>query len=184
MQLLTLFGILALISFIVSAEKCRQLVGEEQYSSRFAFINCFDMSYGTKACLLKEIIKLYLYYNRAIYVQKDFDSAVEAAREEGNAAARRALRVARHIMGPMLNAGMDLLETIYLGGSVAEGMVRGSGTFVGAYVGGIMGDGWLGFVVGSQFGSWIGGRIGLVAYDIGNANTTRSDVARIVLLVI
>lgn len=147
------------------------------------------MSYGTTACLLKEIIKLYLYYIRAIYVQKvrseaaeralkenlskrqDFDRAVAAAREEGNAAARRASRQVKHVMGPMLSAAWDLFETMYVGGSAAEGIVRSGGTFVGAYGGGIVGEGkmgWLGFVAGSQMGSWIGGRIGLMVYDVWN----------------
>ncbi|KAI3460753.1 hypothetical protein Pfo_017416 [Paulownia fortunei] len=188
MQLFFAAGILVL-SFI--AEKCRQLVGEEHSSraptDRFTFTNCFDMRYGTTACLLKELIKLYLYYIRAVYVQKvraeaaekalkenlskrqDFDRAVVAAREEGKAAARRASRQAKHVMGPMVSAGWELFETIYVGGGVAEGMARGGGTFVGAYGGGIVGEGkmgWLGFVAGSQLGSWIGGRVGLMVYDV------------------
>ncbi|KAL0311464.1 UNVERIFIED_CONTAM: hypothetical protein Sangu_2441100 [Sesamum angustifolium] len=188
MQLISLTGILVL-SFL--AEKCRQLRGVEHPSrsptERFTFTNCFDMRFGTMACLLKEIIKLYLYYIRALYVQKarteaaenalaenlskgqDFDHSVAVASKQGKAATRRASRQAKHVMGPMASAGWDLFETMYMGGSSAEAIVRSCGTFVGAYSGGIAGEGkmgWLGFVVGSQVGSWIGGRIGLMGYDI------------------
>ncbi|KAK4441833.1 hypothetical protein Salat_0518200 [Sesamum alatum] len=188
MQLLSVAGILVL-SFL--AEKCRQLRGVEHPSrsrtERFTFTNCFDMGFGTTACILKEIIKLYLYYIRALYVHKvraeaaekalaenlskrqDFDRSVAVAREQGKAAARRASRQAKHVMGPMVSAGWDLFEIMYVGGSAEEAIARSCGTFVGAYSGGIAGEGkmgWLGFVVGSQVGSWIGGRIGLMGYDI------------------
>ncbi|XP_057472845.1 uncharacterized protein LOC130761376 isoform X2 [Actinidia eriantha] len=57
-----------------SADKCRQLFGEEASSKsrteRFTFLNCFDMSYGTMACLVKEIVKLYFYYIRAVHITK------------------------------------------------------------------------------------------------------------------
>ncbi|KAK4407898.1 hypothetical protein Sango_0370800 [Sesamum angolense] len=164
-----LTGILVL-SFLadslITAEKCRQLRGVEHPSrsrtERFTFTNCFDMRLGTMACLLKELIKLYLYYIRALYVQKarteaaekalaenlskgqDFDHSVAVAREKGKAAARRASRQAKHVMGPMASAGWDLFETTYMGGSAAEAIVRSCGTFVGAYSGGIAGEGKMG----------------------------------------
>lgn len=139
------------------------------------------MRVGTAACLLKEIIKLYLYYVRAIYVQKLRSEAThnalaanlpaEAAREAGEAAATRAKLHVRHVMGPVLSACWDLFETMYVGGSAAEGMVRSLGTLVGAYGGGIAGEGkmgWVGFVGGSQVGGWAGGRVGLMVYDVWN----------------
>ncbi|KAL2510484.1 hypothetical protein Adt_16084 [Abeliophyllum distichum] len=188
-QLLSLAGVLVL-SF--TAEKCRQLVGEEHSSrsrtERFTFTDCFDMRYGTIACVFKEIIKLYLYYIRAVHVQKvrgevsekalmdnlskgrNIDQAVKVAHEEGKKAAKRASRQAKHVMGPIVASGWDFFETLYVGGSLAEGLVRSGGTFVGTFTGGLVGEGkigWFGFVLGSQMGSWVGGRIGLMAYDVG-----------------
>ncbi|KAH6808524.1 hypothetical protein C2S51_029632 [Perilla frutescens var. frutescens] len=195
MQLLSSVAGILLLSF--AAEKCRELAGEEEEYSwrnrnrgeRFTFTDCFDMKLGTAACVIKEIIKLYLYYIRAIHIHKvrseaaqrslaadlsdkqDFDAAVAAAREEGEAAARRAKRHWRHVMGPVLSAGWDLFETLYVGGGAAEAVVRSAGTLVGAYGGGIAGEGrmgWVGFVAGSQVGSWAGGRVGLMVFDVWN----------------
>ncbi|XP_009774671.1 uncharacterized protein LOC107805557 [Nicotiana tabacum] len=188
-QLLSLTSVFVL-SFI--AEKCRQLVGEESTSrsktERFTFINCFDMSYGTIGCLLKELVKIYLYYIRAIYVHKvrneatkeavqenlskgqSLEDAVKIGQQVGNAAAKRASLQAKHIMGPMVSSGWDFFETIYVGGTLGEAIIRSVGTLLGSYIGGIIGEGktrWLGFLLGSQFGSWIGGRLGLMLHDVG-----------------
>ncbi|KAM3323669.1 hypothetical protein P3S67_004820 [Capsicum chacoense] len=106
----------------------------------------FDMSYGTIGCILR---------NWA---------------EVGNAAARRASLQAKHIMGPMVSSGWDFFETVYVGGTLAEASIRSVGTLLGSYVGGIMGKGKLGgwFSFGKSLGSWIGGRLGLMLYDVGN----------------
>ncbi|TMW82482.1 hypothetical protein EJD97_005834 [Solanum chilense] len=189
-QLLSLATILAL-SFI--AEKCRQLVGEESASrsrtERFTFINCFDMSYGTIGCILKELVKIYLHYIRATHVHKvrneatkeavqeslsrglSLEDAVKTGQQVGNAVAKRASLQAKHIMGPMVSSGWDFFETVYVGGTLYEAVIRSVGTLMGSYIGGIIGEGknrWLGFLLGSQFGSWIGGRLGLILYDVGN----------------
>lgn len=140
------------------------------------------------ACILKEIVKLYLYYIRAVHVHKvrieateralaenmlqgqSFNEAMKLAREVGDATARQASLQAKHITGPVISSAWDLFETLYAGGSLAEGMVRSSGTLFGAYVGGIIGESklrWVGFLIGSQLGSWFGGRIGLMVYDVG-----------------
>ncbi|XP_052180328.1 uncharacterized protein LOC127793587 [Diospyros lotus] len=181
------------IALHIAAEKCRQLVGEEASSKssteRFTFLNCFDMKFGTMACVVKECVKLYFYYIRAVHVRKirtaatevalreklsqgrNNEEAMKAAQRSGEAAARRASRQAKHIMGPVVSSGWDFFEAIYVGGSMAEGLLRGIGTFVGAYAGGITGEarlGWLGFILGSQMGSWVGGRTGLMAYDVWN----------------
>ncbi|KAF3623287.1 putative B3 domain-containing protein-like [Capsicum annuum] len=189
-QLLALTAVLVL-SFI--AEKCRQLIGEESASrsktERFTFVNCFDMSYGTIGCILKELVKIYLYYIRATHVHKvrneatkeavqenlskgqSLEDAVKEGQKVGNAAARRASLQAKHIMGPMVSSGWDFFETVYVGGTLAEASIRSVGTLLGSYVGGIIGEGktrWFGFLLGSQLGSWIGGRLGLMLYDVGN----------------
>ncbi|XP_016444554.1 uncharacterized protein LOC107769809 [Nicotiana tabacum] len=188
-QLLSLTAVFVL-SFI--AEKCRQLVGEESAArsktERFTFINCFDMSYGTIGCLLKELVKIYLYYIRATYVHKvrneatkeavqenlskgqSIEDAVKIGQQLGNAAAKRASLQAKHIMGPMVSSGWDFFEAIYVGGTLAEAIIRSIGTLLGSYIGGMIGEGktsWLGFLLGSQFGSWIGGRLGLMLHDVG-----------------
>ncbi|XP_058188381.1 uncharacterized protein LOC131305318 [Rhododendron vialii] len=189
---LTLLFMAGIIALHITAEKCRQLVGEEASSKsrteRFTFLNCFDMSYGTIACAVKEIVKLYFYYIRAAHVHKQVSEATEAAMREklsegqsleeavkwayqkGNEAKRRATRQAKHIMGPVISSAWDFFETIWVGGTLAEGAIRGTGTFFGSYAGGVIGEGrlgWVGFLAGSQMGSWVGGRIGLMAYDVG-----------------
>lgn len=178
-------------SNLITAEKCRLLVGDEHSSKsrteRFTFSNCFDMSYGTLICVFKECVKLYLYYIRAVHVHKaraeatdaartkelsqgqSYEAATKMANEEGNAAAKRASRQAKHVMGPIISSLGDLFETLYVGGTLSEGILRGSGTFIGVYAGGMIGEGklgWLGFLVGSHLGSWAGGRIGLMCYDV------------------
>ncbi|KAM7521413.1 hypothetical protein LguiA_011315 [Lonicera macranthoides] len=186
-----LFFMAAIIVLSFTAEKCRLLVGEEHSSKsrteRFTFSNCFDMSYGTLICVFKECVKLYLYYIRAVHVQKarveatdmaktkelsqgrSYEEATKMANEEGNAAAKRASRQAKHVMGPIISSLGDFFETLYVGGSLSEGILRGSGTFIGVYAGGMIGEGklgWLGFLVGCHLGSWAGGRIGLMCYDV------------------
>ncbi|XAR61411.1 hypothetical protein NMG60_11035103 [Bertholletia excelsa] len=182
----------AFIALHITAEKCRQLVGEEASSKsraeRFTFLNCFDLKYGTLACMLKELVKLYFYYIRAVHVHKvraeateaalrerlsqgkSLEEAVKWAKQAGNAAAWQASRMAKHTIGPIIASGWDFFEAIYVGGTLAEGTIRAIGTFLGSYIGGIVGEGRLGrlgFLVGSQMGSWIGGRTGLMAYDMG-----------------
>ncbi|MBA0844130.1 hypothetical protein Goarm_001252, partial [Gossypium armourianum] len=52
-----------------------------------------------------------------------------------------------------------------------EGFLRGTGTLFGAYGGGFIGEqslGRVGYLVGSHLGSWVGGRIGLMVYDVVN----------------
>ncbi|XP_028064974.1 uncharacterized protein LOC114268074 [Camellia sinensis] len=192
LELLFMAGIIALD---ITAEKCRQIIGDEMSSKgmieRFTFLNCFDMSTGTMACTVKECVKLYCYYRRAVHVQEvrnkkmeatlyeylsqgqTIEEALNQANEKGNAAAKEASRQVKHIIGPAISFGWDLFETIYIGGTLVEGIMRGTGTFLGSYVGGIIGEErlrslrWLGFLVGSQMGSWVGGRVGLMAYDVG-----------------
>lgn len=146
------------------------------------------MSYGTLACILKEIVKVYSYYMRAVHVHKvrieatervvkekmsegqSLSEAMKLASQVGDATARKASVQVKHIMGPIISSGWDLFETLYVGGTLAEGIVRSSGTLIGAYAGGIIGEGnlrWFRFLVGSQLGSWVGGRIGLMVYDVG-----------------
>ncbi|KAK4402130.1 hypothetical protein Sango_0953700 [Sesamum angolense] len=64
-----------------SAEKCRLLVGEEaaSKSGQFTFLNCFDGSSGTLACVVKEGVKLYFYNFRALHVESKRNVAIETA---------------------------------------------------------------------------------------------------------
>ncbi|WOH01545.1 hypothetical protein DCAR_0520929 [Daucus carota subsp. sativus] len=186
-HLLLILGVI-LLSF--TAEKCRQLVGGEasskSWTERFTFWNRFDMSYGTIAWITKELLKAYLFYIRAVHVQRirteatkaaiteyieqDQNLDIMAAKEKGKAAAKQAYRQLKHVTAPALSSLWDVFETLYVGGSFAEGVTRGIGTFLGAYAGGIYGEGklnWIGFLVGSQLGSLAGSRIGLMIYDIG-----------------
>lgn len=54
---------------------------------------------------------------------------------------------------------------------MTEGLLRGTGTLFGTYAIGFLGEqkfGRVGYLVGSEFGSWVGGRVGLMVYDVVN----------------
>jgi len=174
-----------------TAEKFRELVGEEasSKSGKFTFLNCFDLGSGTVACGVKEGVKLYIYNMRNAHVEKVRQQATEMALVEalkeglgaseaakqaqktGAKAAKLASRQAKRILGPIISSGWDFFEAIYYGGSMTEGFLRGFGTLFGTYVGGFHGEqrlGKLGYLGGSHLGSWFGGRVGLMIYDVLN----------------
>ncbi|CAI0435709.1 unnamed protein product [Linum tenue] len=93
------------------------------------------------------------------------------AQKEGAKAAKLATRKAKRIVGPIISSGWDFFEEVYYGGTITEGFLRGTGTLFGAYAGrfyGEQGIGRVGYLVGSELGSWIGGSIGLMVYDVVN----------------
>ncbi|KAM7478459.1 hypothetical protein LguiA_026672 [Lonicera macranthoides] len=174
-----------------TAEKCRQLVGEtsSSKSGQFTILNCLDGGSGTVACAVKESIKLYANNLRSAHVERARGVAVEAvltealsrglsakdavkeARKGGEKAAKMATRQTKRITGPIISSGWDFFEAIYYGGTLTEGFLRGTGTLFGTYGGGFFGEqrfGRFGYLVGSQLGSWVGGRIGLMVYDVVN----------------
>ncbi|KAG0468509.1 hypothetical protein HPP92_017837 [Vanilla planifolia] len=183
--------VMGLIGLSMTAEKFRELVGEQSSSKsgKFTLLNCFDMGSGTIACSVKEGVKLYVYSIRSAHVERVRQRAIEAALNEavqvglntnaarkqaqkvGTKAAKLASRKAKRIVGPIISSGWDFFEAIYYGGSITEGFLRGSGTLFGTYIGGYRGEqrlGRLGYLAGSHLGSWVGGRIGLMVYDIVN----------------
>ncbi|KAK9692160.1 hypothetical protein RND81_09G244800 [Saponaria officinalis] len=183
--------IVGVIVLSITAEKCRHLVGEEasSKSGQFTFLNCFDMGTGSLACSVKEGVKLYVNTFQSTHVEQarsramettltdavsqglDAKTAAKQAAKEGKKAAKLASRKARRITGPIISSGWDFFEAIYFGGTITEGFLRGSGTLVGTYAIGFLGEqrfGRFGYLVGSQMGSWIGGRIGLMVYDVVN----------------
>lgn len=166
-------------------------MGEEgsSQSGKFTLLNCFDMSTGTLACTVKEGVKLYFYNIRAAHVESKRNRATEAAlidalgqglsakdaakqaQKEGAKAAKLATRQAKRIIGPVISSGWDFFEAMYYRGTFTEGLLRGTGTLFGAYGGGFLGEqrlGRVGYLVGSHLGSWVGGRIGLMVYDVVN----------------
>ncbi|PIA61109.1 hypothetical protein AQUCO_00300553v1 [Aquilegia coerulea] len=180
-----------LVVLSITAEKCRQLVGEEDssQSGKFTLLNCFDMSTGSMACVVKEGVKMYFYNIRSAHVERarhkaigsaladalsqglDATAASKQAQKEGAKAAKLASRQAKRIIGPIISSGWDFFEAIYYGGTMTEGFLRGTGTLFGAYAGGFFGEqrlGRVGYLVGSFLGSWVGGRIGLMVYDVVN----------------
>lgn len=145
------------------------------------------MSSGTLACGVKEGVKLYVNNIRASHVEAIRHKAIEGALEDalsqgvsakdaatqaqkaGAKAAKLATRKAKRIIGPIISSGWDFFEALYYGGAIAEGTLRGTGTLFGTYGGGFLGEqrlGRFGYLVGSQLGSWVGGRIGLMVYDV------------------
>ncbi|XP_027366959.1 uncharacterized protein LOC113873155 [Abrus precatorius] len=186
-----LLFVAAIIVLSLTAEKCRQLVGEEgsSQSGKFTILNCLDMGSGTVACAVKEGVKLYFYSIRSSHVERARSLAIESAlvdavsqgmsptdsakhaQKEGKKAAKLASRQAKRIIGPIISSGWDFFEAIYYGGTLTEGFLRGTGTLFGTYAGGFLGEqklGRLGYLVGSHMGSWVGGRIGLMVYDVVN----------------
>ncbi|CAI9103524.1 OLC1v1002023C1 [Oldenlandia corymbosa var. corymbosa] len=172
-----------------AAEKCRELVGKEaaSKSGEFTFLNCFDGSSGTLACLVKEGVKLYSYSIRSFHVEGARNKAIEAAladalsqgldakaaaklaQKEGAKAAKLATRKVKRVVGPIISSGWDFFEALYFGGTITEGFLRGTGTLFGTYAVGYVGEerfGRVGYLLGSHLGSWIGGRIGLMVYDV------------------
>ncbi|CAJ1977846.1 unnamed protein product [Sphenostylis stenocarpa] len=186
-----LISVVAIIALSFTAEKCRELVGQDgsSQSGKFTILNCFDMGSGTVACAVKEGVKLYFYNIRSSHVERARTRAIESALVEavsqgmspadsakhaqkiGKKAAKLASRQAKRIIGPIISSGWDFFEAIYYGGTVTEGFLRGTGTLFGTYCGGFLGEqrlGRLGYLVGSHMGSWVGGRIGLMVYDVVN----------------
>ncbi|XP_057469298.1 uncharacterized protein LOC130758415 [Actinidia eriantha] len=184
-------SVVGIIALSITADKCRQLVGKEasSKSGQFTFLNCFDGSSGTVACVVKEGVKLYFYNIRAAHVEGARYKAIEKAlldalsqgmtaqdaakqaQQEGVKAAKLATRKAKRIIGPIISSGWDFFEAIYYGGTMTEGFLRGTGTLFGTYAIGFLGEqrfGRFGYLVGSELGSWVGGRIGLMVYDVVN----------------
>ncbi|XAR52686.1 hypothetical protein NMG60_11020880 [Bertholletia excelsa] len=183
--------VVGIIALSITADKCRQLVGEEasSKSGKFTIFNCLDGGSGTMACVVKEGVKLYFYNIRAAHVERARHKAIEEAlvdalsqglaakdaakqaQQAGAKAAKLATRKAKRIIGPIISSGWDFFEAIYYGGTMTEGFLRGTGTLFGTYFIGYLGEqrfGRFGYLVGSELGSWIGGRIGLMAYDVVN----------------
>ncbi|XP_074587776.1 uncharacterized protein LOC141843626 [Curcuma longa] len=177
------------IALSMTAEKFREIVGEEvaSKSGKFTFLNCFDMGSGSLACVAKEGVKLYVYNIRNAHVERARGQATQVALTEavtgglrasaaakqahkaGQRAAKEASRKAERITGPIISCGWDFFEAMYFGGSMTEGFLRGAGTLFGTYAGGFHGErrlGRFGYLMGSHIGSWLGGRIGLMLYDI------------------
>lgn len=167
------------------------MVGENasSQSGKFTFLNCFDMGSGSVACGVKEGVKLYFYNIQSAHVEMARHKALETAladavsqglsakdaakqaQKEGAKAAKLAKRQAKRIIGPIISSGWDFFEALYYGGTIAEGFLRGSGTLFGAYAGGFLGEqrlGRFGYLVASHLGSWVGGRLGLMIYDVVN----------------
>lgn len=177
--------------WFIEAKNCRDMVGKEASSKtgHFSLFDCFDWSTGSVACTVKEAVKLYSNSIRDTHVeltrQISLNSALadaasqglsgkeaeKHAKKEANKAAKRADRNADRVLGPIVSSGWDFFEVMYYGGTISEGFLRAGGTLVGTYAVGFLAQqrfGRFGYLLGSTFGSWIGGRIGLLVYDIVN----------------
>lgn len=167
------------------------MVGEEaaSKSGQFTVLNCLDGSSGTLACVVKEGVKLYFYNIRTLHVESSRNKAIETAladavaqgmaakdaakvaQKEGAKAAKLATRKAKRIIGPIISSGWDFFEALYFGGTLTEGFLRGTGTLFGTYYVGFIAErrfGRFGYLVGSHLGSWVGGRVGLMVYDVAS----------------
>lgn len=156
---------------------------------KFSIFDCFDGGTVTLIFGVKESVKLYTNNIRTVHVELARNKAIESAladalsqgiesktaakqsQKVGSKAAKVANKNANRILGPIVSCGWDLFEVIYYQGYVSEGILRGSGTLFGTYIVGFLGEekfGKIGYLVGSTLGSWIGGKIGLMACDVVN----------------
>ncbi|CAH9145039.1 unnamed protein product [Cuscuta epithymum] len=154
-----------------------------------ASLSTTDGGSGSIACVAKEAIKLYAYSIRTSHVDRAKSVAMQGAltdavsqgmstkeaTKEANKAATRAAKVATRqvdrVLGPIVSSGWDFFEVFYFGGTVTEGSLRSSGTLIGTYLVGFLGEqsfGKIGYCGGSIMGSWVGGKIGLLVYDLVN----------------
>ncbi|XP_039029592.1 uncharacterized protein LOC120163838 [Hibiscus syriacus] len=189
-QIILLF-IIGFIVLKITAEKCRELAGEQKetlsQTGKFSWLDCFDFGTGSIACAAKQAVTLYVYNMRSARVEKakllamdkalndamsqgvPFKDAKKQAEKVGKKAAKLASEQTDRITGPIITSGWDFFEAVYYGGSFPEGAFRGQGMLLGSYGGGFFGEqlfGRLGYLLGSQFGGWVGGRIGLMVHDV------------------
>lgn len=176
----------------LGAREARRQLGDESASKtgKDEFGDCLDFGLGSLTCAVKQGSKMYTNNIRATIVerskQKAYHVALQQAISDGLAmsdAARKAQTVAevaakaktkqaRRISGPVFAAVWDALEVIYYGGSFAEVSMRATGTLCGTWWGGVVGEnrlGRVGYLIGTQVGSWAGSRIALMSYDIAKA---------------
>ncbi|XP_019186634.1 PREDICTED: uncharacterized protein LOC109181338 [Ipomoea nil] len=186
-----LLALVAIYGLSTAAEKCREMVGKEaaSKSGQFGIMDCLDGGTGTVACMVKEGVKSYIYSIKTTHAEiashlakegalaeavSQGMTAKDATKEAQKAAAKAtkvASRQAEHILGPIVSSGWDLFETFYFRGSITEGLVRSSGTLVGTYLVGFLGEKSyrrVGYFVGSMLGSWVGGKVGVMIYDLVN----------------
>jgi len=176
----------------LGAREARRQLGDESASKtgKDEFGDCLDFGLGSLTCAVKQGSKMYTNNIRATIVerskQKAYHVALQQAISDGlgmSDAARNAQTVAevaakakskqaRRISGPVFAAVWDALEVIYYGGSFAEVSMRATGTLCGTWWGGLVGEnrlGRVGYLIGTQVGSWAGSRIALMSYDIAKA---------------
>ncbi|KAG0555446.1 hypothetical protein M758_12G173000 [Ceratodon purpureus] len=176
----------------LGAKEARKQLGDEIASKtgKDDFGDCLDMGFGSLTCAVKQGSKMYTNNFRASIVehtkQRAYHVALQSAISDGLAmseAARKAQQIAdiaakvkkeqaRRIIGPVFAAVWDGLEVLYYGGSFAEVSIRATGTLCGTWWGGILGEdrlGKVGYLIGTQVGSWAGSRIALMTYDIVKA---------------
>lgn len=185
-----------LVAFLyIAAQKSREALGADNLSSTedLSWEDCLDGGTGSLACAGKQLVKLYSFNRRGSYMEKAkhqaYDIAyhkgitdglsINAAREKATRLGREARKVAgqnhKRVTGPLISGVWDFFEVLYYGGTFLEGLLKGAGAAAGTYGGGFLGELWLGwpshrigFLLGSHVGSWLGGEVGLMAYDVCN----------------
>jgi hypothetical protein len=184
--------IIAFCLLHLGAKEARRQLGDEIASKtgKDDFGDCLDLGFGSLTCAVKQGSKMYTNNFRASIVehskQRAYHAALQAAITDGlgmSEAARKAQQIAdaaakvksqqaRRIIGPLFAAVWDGLEVMYYGGSFAEVSMRATGTLCGTWWGGVVGEnrlGRVGYLIGTQVGSWAGSRIALMTYDIAKA---------------
>ncbi|XLS93398.1 hypothetical protein HN51_069406 [Arachis hypogaea] len=128
--------------------------------------NCFDMGYESLACSVKESTKLYFHSLRAAHIEKAKTKQIKFALTDTKSQGMAQSLAEKHAEKEGAKAAKLALQKAQCGA------IREGGSLFGSYVGGFFGEqrlGRLGFLMGSQMGSWFGGRIGLILYDTVNA---------------
>lgn len=166
-------------------------------------MDCLNSGTESLACGMKEAIKLHVYNIRTAHVEKVRHDAMNTALAEalskgltttiatkqahkiGAKAAKLANRQANRILGPIIASGWDFFEAMYYGGDVIEAFLRGIATLFGTYLVGYHGQkalGRIGYLLGSQLGSWVGGRVGLLVYDVVHCFCRRDNPSNLMIL--
>ncbi|GJY19057.1 hypothetical protein Tco_0390548 [Tanacetum coccineum] len=119
-------------------------------SSEFQSRTTYELStLKNVACVVKEGVKLYTYNNRSLHVEVARNKAIEASIADAISQGLEAQAAAKQ-------AQKD-------GAKAAKEATRKAKRIIGPII-----SSGFGYLVGSELGSWAGGRIGLMVYDIVN----------------
>ncbi|XP_022769521.1 uncharacterized protein LOC111313050 [Durio zibethinus] len=165
--------VIFVLIIVFTAKKCRELYDDEQaiHKTRPQQYNCFDMKTGSAACIARNVLKSY--YLTKYNLEPEQRNKPEVP------------FVSKYNMAPYVGSGWDMLESLYSrqrpkGEAISKAIGAFIGDHVGSYVAekhvgggpgvaenvGAWNKGRLAFMSGSLLGAYLGGEVGVMAYDI------------------